>query len=335
MERSRASSGMPDSSRHCCASRLPFPPEAPGGLRRLIAHGSRQQCVSTPKRFTPSVNPAQRHRWAVFCTLVTLFLRQNLPVHFTTIRLNSPLQRRSVCKSSLVRRVCYGRDSSLPIKYKGLPLRLGCMQGNPSSGAPCSRSCWRLPTTSWMPCILGCRTCRRRSPTGGALSESLHPSLEDADMSVMNLLLPSAAFTSLDIQHACRSRRDVFAGPAILLSMYQGGHDIRQRCKRLTALAVVACRAGLMLGAKPLQASGSAEGVVLNDRTARTVVQSLAAVLDCIERLMSQSASLPVPVPSTGVLMFCSRLLSVDDSITATGAPCEATIMLSQNTVSP
>ena len=74
-----------------------------------------------------------------------------------------------------------------------------------------------------------------------------------------------------------------------------------------------------MPGAKPLQSSAAANGLVLNDSTACTMVQSLAAVLDCIERLMSQSAALPVPVPSTGLLMLCSRILSVDDSLAATG----------------
>ena len=74
-----------------------------------------------------------------------------------------------------------------------------------------------------------------------------------------------------------------------------------------------------MPGVKPLQSSAAANGLVLNDSTACTMVQSLAAVFDCIERLMSQSAALPVPVPSTGLLMLCSRILSVDDSLAATG----------------
>lgn len=76
-----------------------------------------------------------------------------------------------------------------------------------------------------------------------------------------------------------------------------------------------------MPGAKALQSTGPANGLVLNDSTARTMVQSLAAVLDCVERLMSQSAALPVPVPNVELTMLCSRILSVDDSLTATGAP--------------
>ena len=79
------------------------------------------------------------------------------------------------------------------------------------------------------------------------------------------------------------------------------------------------CRMGLMPGAKALQSTAAANGLVLNDRTAQTMVQSLAAVLDCIERLMCQSAALPVPLPAAGLVMLCSRILSVDDSLTATG----------------
>ena len=74
-----------------------------------------------------------------------------------------------------------------------------------------------------------------------------------------------------------------------------------------------------MPGAKALQSIASGDGLVLNDSTARTTVQSLAAVLDCIERLMSQSAALPVPMPAAGIAMLCSRILSVDDSLIATG----------------
>ena len=75
-----------------------------------------------------------------------------------------------------------------------------------------------------------------------------------------------------------------------------------------------------MPGAKPLQSTGHANGLVLNDGTSRTMVQSLAAVLDCAERLLSQSAAQPVPVPDAQLIMLCSRILSVDDSLTATGA---------------
>lgn len=74
-----------------------------------------------------------------------------------------------------------------------------------------------------------------------------------------------------------------------------------------------------MPGAKPLHSSAAAKGIVLNDSAARATLQCLAATLDCIERLMSQSAPLSVPVPSMGVFMLCSRLLAVDDSLTATG----------------
>lgn len=94
---------------------------------------------------------------------------------------------------------------------------------------------------------------------------------------------------------------------------------LRSVCEVGPTRVSFACRVGLMPGAKPLQSSAAANGLVLNDSTACTMVQSLAAVLDCIERLMSQSAALPVPVPSTGLLMLCSRILSVDDSLAATG----------------
>ena len=80
-------------------------------------------------------------------------------------------------------------------------------------------------------------------------------------------------------------------------------------------------RMGLMPGAQALQSTAAANGLVLNDSTARTMVQSLAAALDCLERLMSQSAALPVPMPDSGIVMLCSRILSVDDSLTATGSP--------------
>lgn len=81
-----------------------------------------------------------------------------------------------------------------------------------------------------------------------------------------------------------------------------------------------------MPGAKPLRSSAAAKGIVLNDSAARAMLQCLAATLDCIERLMSQSAPLPVPVPSTGTFMLCSRLLAVDDSLTDTGEDCITTI---------
>jgi hypothetical protein len=81
-----------------------------------------------------------------------------------------------------------------------------------------------------------------------------------------------------------------------------------------------------MPGAKPLHSSVAAKEIILNDAAARAMLQCLAAALDCIERLMSQSAPLPVPVPSKGVFMLCSRLLAVDDSLTTTGEACITTI---------
>ena len=83
-----------------------------------------------------------------------------------------------------------------------------------------------------------------------------------------------------------------------------------------------------MPGVKPLQSDESADGLVLNAGQARVALQRLAAVLSCLERLLSQSAQLPVPVPTAGLMMLCSRLLTVDDTLRATGAPLLAAVSL-------
>ena len=77
-----------------------------------------------------------------------------------------------------------------------------------------------------------------------------------------------------------------------------------------------------MTGVKPLQSGEAADGLVLNAGQAREALQRLAALLDCLERVLSQSAQLPVPVPTAGLMMLCSRMLSVDDTLRATGALC-------------
>ncbi len=84
-----------------------------------------------------------------------------------------------------------------------------------------------------------------------------------------------------------------------------------------------------MPGVKPLQTDESADGLVLNAGQARGALQRLAAISDCLERLLSQSAQLPVPVPTAGLMMLCSRMLSVDDTLRATGALTLGAVLLS------
>ena len=86
-----------------------------------------------------------------------------------------------------------------------------------------------------------------------------------------------------------------------------------------------------MPGVKPLQSNESADGLVLNAGQARGALQRLAAILECLERLLSQSAQLPIPVPTAGLMMLCSRMLSVDDTLRATGASTLAAVSLAKH----
>jgi hypothetical protein len=47
--------------------------------------------------------------------------------------------------------------------------------------------------------------------------------------------------------------------------------------------------------------------------------QSLAALLDCMERIITQSAPTPAPLPGVAILLLCTRILSLDDSVLAHG----------------
>jgi len=47
---------------------------------------------------------------------------------------------------------------------------------------------------------------------------------------------------------------------------------------------------------------------------------TLAGLLDCMERLMTQAQPFPVALPSAALFMLLARVLTFDDSATAAGA---------------
>jgi hypothetical protein len=68
-----------------------------------------------------------------------------------------------------------------------------------------------------------------------------------------------------------------------------------------------------------IQAESAAARVVQNAQMVVLARQRLAASLDCLERLLTQAAPAPVPVPAHGVVQLSTRILSVDDSLVRAG----------------
>ena len=49
-------------------------------------------------------------------------------------------------------------------------------------------------------------------------------------------------------------------------------------------------------------------------------LDTLAGLLDCMERLMTQAQPYPVALPSSALFMLLARILTLDESATANGA---------------
>lgn len=80
-----------------------------------------------------------------------------------------------------------------------------------------------------------------------------------------------------------------------------------------------ACRATVKPDARGLKAGSEPAGTIQNAQMVVLARKRLAALLDCLERLLTQSAPTPVPVPGSAVVQLCARILSVDDSFVQAG----------------
>lgn len=78
-------------------------------------------------------------------------------------------------------------------------------------------------------------------------------------------------------------------------------------------------RSAVKPGAAGVQAGDTPAGTIQNAQMVILARQRLAAVLDCLERLLTQPALAPVPVPGPGIVQLCTRILSVDDSFSRAG----------------
>ncbi|KAK9915726.1 hypothetical protein WJX75_003282 [Coccomyxa subellipsoidea] len=78
-------------------------------------------------------------------------------------------------------------------------------------------------------------------------------------------------------------------------------------------------RSAMKPDAVGIQAESAAARVVQNAQMVVLARQRLAASLDCLERLLTQAAPAPVPVPAHGVVQLSTRILSVDDSLVRAG----------------
>ena len=79
------------------------------------------------------------------------------------------------------------------------------------------------------------------------------------------------------------------------------------------------CRATVKPDARGLQAGSEPAGTVQNAQMVVLARKRLAALLDCLERLLTQPTPTPVPVPGSAVVQLCARILSVDDSLVQAG----------------
>ena len=78
-------------------------------------------------------------------------------------------------------------------------------------------------------------------------------------------------------------------------------------------------RTALKPDAHPLAALGG-HAQALSAPAMRLALQRAGALLDCLERLLTQSAATPVPLPGHALLQLCSRVLSVDHTLAGQGA---------------
>ncbi|CAL8470253.1 g9795 [Coccomyxa elongata] len=76
-------------------------------------------------------------------------------------------------------------------------------------------------------------------------------------------------------------------------------------------------RATVKPDARGLQAGGEPAGTIQNAQMVVLARKRLAALLDCLERLLTQAAPTPVPVPGSAVVQLCARVLSVDSFLQA------------------
>lgn len=89
----------------------------------------------------------------------------------------------------------------------------------------------------------------------------------------------------------------------------------------LDSKGCIACayaRSALKPDAQPLAAL-AAPHQALGAAAMRLALQRLAALMDCLERLLGQPAPCPVPVPGAALLALCARALSVDDGLVGPG----------------
>ncbi|KAK9809218.1 hypothetical protein WJX72_011546 [[Myrmecia] bisecta] len=76
-----------------------------------------------------------------------------------------------------------------------------------------------------------------------------------------------------------------------------------------------AARAALDPGAISLAGPASAAALLgASQHTTAAALKRLAGLLDCLERLMTQGYPVAVPLPSNGILLLLTRILSMDDS---------------------
>lgn len=77
-------------------------------------------------------------------------------------------------------------------------------------------------------------------------------------------------------------------------------------------------RSALKPDAQPLAALGG-PNQALSGAAMRLALQRAGALLDCLERLLSQPAALPVPVPGQALLQLACRILAIDDTLAGQG----------------